>query len=120
MANYKVVYDGEEQDEVFSTYEEADEYGQYLVSCYYQGGREFELSNPGEYYSDPDEEPEYEVIETDEDVAEYDEDEIYFSNVVRSPGVFDDDGEYVRCPNCGTGLHYYNGEKTCPKCGPIE
>ena len=37
MAKYKIILDGEEQDEVFSTEVEAEEYAQYLCSCTRQG-----------------------------------------------------------------------------------
>lgn len=120
MANYKIVINGNEEDEVFSTYEEAEQYAQYLVSCYHTGGETLEMSNPGDYPYDPDDEPEYEIIETYEAVEEPDEEMILFQEIINSPGVYDDDGEYVRCPNCGHGLHYYNGVKTCPECGPLE
>ena len=65
MAKYMVLLDGEEQDEVFDTYEEADEYGLYLVGCWHTGSEILEMSNPGDYSYDPDDEPEYEVIEID-------------------------------------------------------
>ena len=38
MTKYKIVIDGEEEDEVFNTYEEAEEYALYLESCYHTGG----------------------------------------------------------------------------------
>ncbi len=120
MANYKIVFEGNEEDEVFSTYEDAEEYALYLVSCYHTGGETLELSNPGDYPYDPDDEPEYEIIETDEEVEEPDEDLIRFREIVNSPGVYDDEGEYIRCPNCGCGLHYFNGVRTCPECGSME
>ncbi len=120
MANYKVVFEGEEDDGVFSTYEEAKQHALYLVSCYHTGNEILELSNPGDYPYDPDYEPEYEIIETDEaEEEDLDESIIMFQRVVNSPGVYDDDGEYIRCPNCGHGLHYYNGVETCPECGPF-
>lgn len=40
-----------------------------------------------------------------------------FQDVVNSPGVFDDEGEFERYPSCDHGLHYYNEVKTCSKCG---
>ncbi len=120
MANYKVVFEGEEDNEVFATYEGAKQHALYLVSCYHTGGEILEMSNPGDYPYDPYDEPEYEIIETDEELEEPDENLIFFQNVVNSPGVFDEEGEYERCPNCGHGLHYYNGVKTCPKCGSME
>lgn len=116
MANYKVIFNGDEQDEVFSTYEEADEYALYLVSCYHTGGEILEMSNPGDYPYDPSDEPDYEIIETDEEVEEPDESLLLFREIISGPGVYDDEGEYIRCPACGQGLHYYNGVATCPSC----
>ena len=70
MSLFKVIMkyaDGEEEvDEVFETEEEADEYGSDCVSNYYEGGRILEMSNPGDYPFDEDEEVDYEVIEIDE------------------------------------------------------
>lgn len=63
MAKYKVLFAGEEEDEVFDTYEKADKYALYLVSCYHMGGEILEMSNPGDYPYDPNDEPEYEIIE---------------------------------------------------------
>ena len=120
MANYKIIFEGNEQDEVFSTYEEAEQYALYLVSCYHTGGEILEMSNPGDYPYNSDDEPEFEIVETDEEVEKPDENLIMFQKIINSPGVFNDEGEYIRCPNCGHGLHYYNGVKTCPECGAIE
>ena len=66
MAKYKIIFEGDEQDEVFDTYEEADEYALYLVSCYHTGGEVLEMSNPGDYPYDPDDEPEYAIVEEDD------------------------------------------------------
>lgn len=63
MEKYKIIFEGEEDDEVFDTYEEADNYAQYMVSCYHLGGEILEMSNPGDYPYDPEDEPEYEIIE---------------------------------------------------------
>ncbi len=121
MANYKIIFDGEEEDDIFKTYEEAEEYALYLISCHNLGGEMLGLSNPGDYPYDSDgDDPEYEIIETDEEIEEPDEHMKMFLKILHNPGVFDDRGEYVRCPNCGHGLHYYNGVKACPECGPIE
>ena len=57
MANYKIVFEGYEQDEVFSTYEEAKNYALYLVSCYHTGGEILEMSNPGDHPYNPNYEP---------------------------------------------------------------
>ncbi len=71
MSVFKVIMkyaDGEEEmDEVFETEEEADEYGADCVSNYYEGGRILEMSNPGDYPFDEDEEVDYEVVEADEE-----------------------------------------------------
>ena len=66
MAKYKILFEGEEEDEVFDSYEEADDYALYLKSCYHLGGEILEMSNPGDYPYDPDYEPEFEVIEVEE------------------------------------------------------
>lgn len=33
MASFKIIFDGEEQDEVFATEEEAEDYVLYLCAC---------------------------------------------------------------------------------------
>lgn len=63
MAKYKIIFNGEEQDEVFDTYEEAEDYAHDLVGAYHEGGEILELSNPGDYPYDPEVEPDYEIIE---------------------------------------------------------
>ena len=63
MTKYKIIFEGEEQDEVFDTYEEAQDHALYLASCYHRGGEILELSNPGDYPYDPEDEPDYEIIE---------------------------------------------------------
>ncbi len=63
MANYKVIIDGEEDEEVFDSYNEANEYGSYLVSCWHTGAETLEMSNFGDYPYDPEDAPEYEVVQ---------------------------------------------------------
>lgn len=64
MAEYKIIINGDEQDEVFDTYEDADDYAQReLIPCYHEGGETLEMSNPGDYPYDPEDEPEYEIVE---------------------------------------------------------
>ena len=63
MSKYKIIFDGTEEDDVFDTYEEADDYALYLVSCTRLGGQILEMSNPGDNPYDPDDEPEYDIIE---------------------------------------------------------
>ena len=65
MAKFKLIFQGVEEDEVFDSYEEDDDYALYLVSCHHTGGKILEMSNPGDYPYDPDDEPEYEIIEVD-------------------------------------------------------
>ena len=62
MARYKVIFDGEEQDEVFDSYDEAVEFAMQQLSDWHAGGEVLELSNPGDYPYDPDDEPEYEIV----------------------------------------------------------
>ena len=70
MTKYKLfwVEDGEEDDEVFDTFEEADEMGRYYAACAEESAETLHLSNPGDYEYDPDEyeQPEFEVIEVDD------------------------------------------------------
>jgi len=65
MATYKVIFDGEELEEVFDTEEEAEEHALYLCSCTRTGAEILHLSNPGDYDYDEDtfESPDYEIIE---------------------------------------------------------
>lgn len=67
MAKYKIILDDEEQDEIFDTEEEAEEYALYLRSCARTGAEILHWSNPGDYDYDEDtfEDPEYEIIEVD-------------------------------------------------------
>lgn len=67
MAKYKIILDGEEQDEVFTTEEAAEEYALYLCSCSRVGAEILHMSNPGDYDYDEDEfeDPDFEIIEED-------------------------------------------------------
>ncbi len=69
MAKYKIIFDGEEQDEVFSTEAAAEDYALYLCSCSRDGAEILHMSNPGDYDYDENsfEEPEYEIVEVDDD-----------------------------------------------------
>ena len=66
MTQYKVEFEGYEYDDVFDTYDDAEEYALYMVSCYHTGGEILEMSNPGDYPYDPDYEPEYAIIEIED------------------------------------------------------
>ena len=65
MSTYRVIFDGEEQDEVFATEEDAEEYALYLCSCTELGSEILHMSNPGDYDYDEDsyEDPGYEIVE---------------------------------------------------------
>lgn len=64
MAKYKVIFEDDEQDEIFMTEDEAEEYALYLCSCYREGGEILHMSNPVDYDECFDD-PEYEIIEID-------------------------------------------------------
>ena len=68
MAKFKVIFDGEEQDEVFNTAKDAEEHALYLCSCTREGAEILHMSNPGDYDYDEDdfEDSEYEIVEEDE------------------------------------------------------
>ena len=65
MARFKIIFDGEELDEVFSTEEEAEDYALYLCSCSRTGAETIHWSNPRDYDYDEDafKDPKYEIIE---------------------------------------------------------
>lgn len=71
MPKYKIIMqypDGtnEEQDEVFDTEEDAEEYANYLVSCSQEGAEILNLSSPGDYPLDDYEDPDFEIIEIED------------------------------------------------------
>ena len=68
MAKYKIIFDGEELDEVFNSEAAAQEYASYLCSCDQIGAETLYLSNPGDYeYDEAEYEyPEYEIIEIED------------------------------------------------------
>lgn len=59
---YKIIFEGDEQDEVFDTYDDAEEYALYLSSCSKSGAETLHMSNPGDYDED-DYGSNYEIIE---------------------------------------------------------
>ena len=73
MPKYKIIFDGEEEEELFDTEEDAEEHALYLSSCKRLGSEILHMSNPGDYDYDEDtyENPEYEIIEIDDDGTEY-------------------------------------------------
>jgi hypothetical protein len=71
MPKYKVVLkysDGssDEQDEIFTTEAEAEEYGLVCRSEYRVGGEVLNLSNPGDYPLDEEDNVDFEIIEIDD------------------------------------------------------
>ncbi len=64
MAKYKVIFDGEEEDEIFNSERDAEEYALYLCSCCEEGADTLHMSNPGDYDYDEDsfETPDYEIV----------------------------------------------------------
>ena len=67
MSKFRVILDGDMQDEVYDTYEEAEEGALYMCSCARQGAEILNMSNPGDYEFDEDtyEDPDYQIIEVD-------------------------------------------------------
>ena len=65
---YKIIFDGEEMDDIFDREEDAEEHALYLCSCAREGAEILHMSNPGDYDYDEDtyEDPEYEIVEIEE------------------------------------------------------
>ena len=65
---YKIIFDGEEIDEIFDSEYEAEEHACYLVGCARLGAETLHMSNPGDYDYDEEtfEDPEYEIVEIDD------------------------------------------------------
>lgn len=63
MAKYGIMFDGELEDNVFDSYEAAEDYAGYLVGCSREGAETLNLSNPGDYSLDDYEDPDYEIVE---------------------------------------------------------
>lgn len=70
MSKFKIRWteDGEEEDEVFDSYDAANETAIYYQGCASEGAETLNLSNPGDYpYAEDEfESPEYEIIEIEE------------------------------------------------------
>ena len=65
----KMLYnDGSEElieDEEYKTREAAEEMADYYCGCYREGGETLNMSNPGDYPLDEDDDCDYEIIEKD-------------------------------------------------------
>jgi len=68
MSKFKIIFDGEAQDELFDTKEDAEEAALYLCSCTRTGAEILHMSNPGDYDYDEDEfeDPDYEIVEVED------------------------------------------------------
>ena len=68
MSKFKIVFDGEECDEIFNTEEEAEDHALYLSSCSREGAEILHMSNPGDYDYDEEtyDDPDYEIIEIED------------------------------------------------------
>lgn len=62
MSKFKILFNGEYEDEVFDTEEEAEEHALYLCSCAREGAEILHMSNPGDYDAD-DYDDDYEIVE---------------------------------------------------------
>ena len=67
MIKYRVIFEGEPMDELYDTYEEAEQGAMYDCSCANLGAEILHLSNPGDYEYDGDEDYEYEIEEVEVD-----------------------------------------------------
>lgn len=63
MIKYRIIFDGKVENEIFDTYEAANEHALYLASCYRIGSEILERCNPLEYSYNQDNEPKYEIVE---------------------------------------------------------
>jgi hypothetical protein len=80
MSKFRVVInfsngDTEELDDLFDSYEDAEQEALEYISNWHAGGEVLELSNPGDYPYEPDNEPDYDIFEEDEEAEENDDDE---------------------------------------------
>lgn len=66
---WKILFEGEEQNELFDSEEDALEYAGYLRSCAQLGAEILNMNNPGdnEYDEDNWEQPNVKIIEVEED-----------------------------------------------------
>ena len=71
MPKYKVIMHysngiSEEEEDIFDTEDDAEEYALYLISCGKEGAEIINLSNPGDYDLDDYDEPDFEIVEFDD------------------------------------------------------
>ena len=71
MPKYKVIMHysngiSEEEEDIFDTEDDAEQYALYLISCGKEGAEILNLSNPGDYDLDDYDEPDFEIVEFDD------------------------------------------------------
>lgn len=69
MTKFKIrwIEDNEEEDDIFESFEDADDMATYYQSCAEEGAETLSMSNSENYYSEDDfERPEYEIVEVDD------------------------------------------------------
>lgn len=63
---YKVVFEDWDDDEVFETEAEAEAYALVQISNYHTGADVLHMSNPGDNPPDDDDDPSYEIVESED------------------------------------------------------
>lgn len=66
MSTFRILFNGEYEDDVFNTESEAEEYACYLCNCSEEGASILHMNNPGDYDED-DYDCDYEIVEFDDD-----------------------------------------------------
>ena len=51
--------------DIFDTFEDAEDHGNYLCSCTRQGAKILNMSNPGDYPLDDDDDVSFDIVEAD-------------------------------------------------------
>lgn len=69
MSKFKVIFNDEEQDEIFDSESAAEDYALYLSSCAKEGAETLHMSNPGDCDED-DYEDDFEIVEVYDDEDE--------------------------------------------------
>ncbi len=68
MAKYKIIFDGVEEDDIYDSYEDAEEAANEMTSDCKLGAEILHMSNPGDYEYDEDDydDPDIEIVEIEE------------------------------------------------------
>lgn len=65
MLKYRIIFEGEIEDELYDSYKEAKDAALYLCSCAQEEAEMLHMSNPGDYDYDENKEYEFEIEEVD-------------------------------------------------------